>query len=227
MTQTIDLADGNPPNVRRVTAKDVTVVSQQFEWGVMHWFAPEEDGANGTIFALINTTADYIWWRGEDTWDGTSEPAAEVPEGLFVPGSGFGHAWQEQGFESVLGFAITSEHVGSGWHRALGDGWELWVDAMRIALAADKQWKPPEPEPEPTPEPEPGPEPSPMPVPMPGAVGGWVWLREMNMAVNLEYAAWIDADSLRVGQYDAVLVLPKATAVALRAFIKTLCIEVI
>lgn len=212
----------NPPNVKATVAEDVTVVSQIFERGVMHWFAPEEDGANGTIFALMDVTGQ--WWRGEDFWDGVMEPAVEAPPGLIMPRSGFGLAWVIQGFDDVLGFATSGEEVVSGHYVAWQDGWELFIggdDALVLQLSGSDEWTRPAPTPDPPSEPEPEPViPIPMPEPRPG---GWVYLRELKKCVNLDYVAWIDADSLRIGQYDAVLALPEKTGEELLAYVKTRC----
>lgn len=205
----------NPPNVRPVTMADGTVVRQLFERGEMLWFASDR-----TIFVIRDSAAGVLWtwWRGADTWDGVSKPDAEAPEGLLVPTGGFGKVWWEQGFGNALGYAVGGEVVTEGYYKAWGDGWELHFDDLVIELPGDKQWVKPEPGPEPAPIPEPGPT---------SGVGWWIWLEELNMPINLEYAAWVDANSLRVGQYDAVLVLPEGTAMALRAYIKTKCVEII
>lgn len=165
-----------------------TVVSQEFERGKMFWFEPSSPEPRGTIFALMN---DGQWWRGEDNWDGVSNPTAEAPSGLLTPGGGFGHAWQEQGFEAVLGFATGGEQVTEGWYNAWGSGgWTLHVGGHLIELEAGREWLPPEPEPEPAPEPEPEPtpepEPEPAPEPEPSTGVPWRWIIMPRYAFNLD-----------------------------------------
>jgi len=222
----------NPPNVRPMTAADVTVVKQEFERGAMYWFAPEQSDENGFIFVLM----DIIdrWFRVEDTWGGMTEPAVEPPPGLITPGGGFGNIWFQQpkdhpDFLAILGFALFGESETSGYYRARGDGWELCVTGAMIHLPASKVWRPDaEPAPEPEPEPEPGPEPViPIPAPELKPGGWWVYLSEIKLAINMDYVAWIYGDSLRVGQYDAVLALPEKTAMALLAYARSLCVKII
>ena len=176
---------------------------QMFQNGLMLWYAPN------VIFAIAYEGKKITWWgKYTERWKDAGEPRyfGDAPDDCVIPQRGIGYIWSTRNLQPSLGYALIDETQFSGQYRSLDDDWVLddWIGGI-IELHSDVQ---------------------PVPSPEPTGTGKWMWLTQLDLPVNLNHVAWVDADSLRLGVYDAVLKLPAATAAALRDYIKAQSVEI-
>ena len=180
---------------------------QMFQKGFMLWYAPD------VIFAITVQGGNVVWWgKYTERWAQSGKPRylESAPAGCTIPQRGIGYVWHARNLQQRLGFAIGGEEGFAGKYEAFDDGWLVhyydggkWDGGM-VELHPGVQ---------PVPE-------------LTITTGNWVWLAELGMPVNLDHVVWVGSDRLRVGPHDIVLSLPEKTAIALKAYLKTQCVEI-
>lgn len=105
---------GASPRCPDDPARNVYIVWQPFEHGVMLWFSDTAQIYIMTDDGQLNVYEDVFV-------EGQPDPSVVAPSGLFTPVRGFGQIWQALGgAESPLGWATTGEIGYDGARQAAG-----------------------------------------------------------------------------------------------------------